>query len=315
VSRKRTVIAVHGGAGQLPRRQREHPFRRKIEQGVAEALRTGQRVLQEGGSAVRAVASAVAVLEDNELFNAGRGAALCTDGSVELSASIMSGRNRASGAMVGLRHTRNPIFAARALMGHAHPLLFGRSADAYAEEAGAEQVPAEYFRTPYRERQLRGQKRQTGVALDHRDGESPHGTVGAVALDRRGNLAAATSTGGLVNQLNGRVGDTPVIGAGTWADNNVCAVSATGKGDAFAQVAFARRVADLIELAGLDLEPASLRALEEVSQVKGQGGCLVLDPMGRLAIPFNTPQMVRGWLKDRDPPTAAILPDESVIVD
>jgi len=315
VTAGQTVIAVHGGAGQLPRRRREYPGRRDVEAGIADAVRAGQWVLMKGGSAVRAVAAAVTVLEDNELFNAGRGAALCTDGTVELSASIMNGRNRAAGAMVGLKRTRNPILAALELMDHAHCLLFGSQADAYAAAAGLEQVPSEYFHTKYRERQLQRQKKRgDSTALDHND-ESAHGTVGAVALDRRGNLAAATSTGGLVNQLAGRVGDTPVIGAGTWAHNPVCAVSATGKGDAFARVAFARRVADLIELAVLDPEDATSTALQEVAQVKGEGGCLVLTATGHLITPFTTPQMVRGWTTNRNPPTVALSNEAPIIID
>lgn len=299
----------------MPRRRREYPGRRDIEQGIAAAVRAGQQVLLKGGTAVRAVAAAVAILEDNDLFNAGRGAALCTDGTVELSASIMNGRTRAAGAMVGLKRTRNPVLAALELMDHAHCLLFGTHGDAYAAAAGLEQVLPEYFHTRYRERQLQRQKKRgTATALDHSD-ESAHGTVGAVALDRRGNLAAATSTGGLVNQLAGRVGDTPVIGAGTWADNRVCAVSATGKGDAFARVAFARRVADLIELTQAVPEAAAAATLEEVVRVKGDGGCLVLDASGTLSMPFTTPQMVRGWTTDRNPPTVGLFADESVVVD
>lgn len=310
-----TVIAVHGGAGQLPRRQREYPGRKGVELGIAAAVRAGQQVLTKGGSAVRAVAAAVAVMEDNELFNAGRGAALCTDGTVELSASIMNGRTRAAGAMVGLKRTRNPVLAAVELMDHAHCLLFGSQGDAYAAAAGLEQVSSEYFHTKYRERQLQRQKKRgDSTALDHND-ESAHGTVGAVALDRRGNLAAATSTGGLVNQLAGRVGDTPVIGAGTWADNRICAISATGKGDAFARVAFARRVADLIELTGADPQAAALAALREVEIVKGEGGCLVLTANGQLTMPFTSPQMVRGWAAGRDAPTVALWADESVVLD
>lgn len=312
---RQVVIAVHGGAGRLPRRQREYPGRRAVELGVAEAVRVGQAVLARGGAAVRAVAAAVAVLEDNELFNAGRGAALCKDGTVELSASIMNGRTRAAGAMVGLKRTRNPVLAAVELMDHAHCLLFGSQGDAYAARAGLEQVSPDYFRTKYRERQLERQKKRGEVtALDH-DDESAHGTVGAVALDRRGNLAAATSTGGLVNQLAGRVGDTPVIGAGTWADNAVCAISATGKGDAFARVAFARRVADLMELTGADAPSAVASALDEVRQVKGEGGCLLLTSTGQLSMPFTTPQMIRGWATDRNSPSVALFGDEAVLIE
>ena len=313
MSRKRTVLAVHGGAGHLGRRKRELPGRLAYEIAIKESLDAGQQILDRGGSAVRSVTAAVSVLEDNELFNAGRGAALCADGTVELSASVMNGRNLATGAMVGLKKTRNPILAAQALMEHAHCLVFGTAGDAFAESSGLIQAPTEYFRTAYRERQWLRQRKKKGVSLDHSDGDdSSHGTVGAVALDRRGNLAAATSTGGLVNQLAGRVGDTPVIGSGTWADNHTCAVSATGKGDAFARVAFARRVADLIELADLTPEQAGTGALLDVERVKGQGGCLVLDSLGRLAMPFNSPQMVRGWVIDGNFPQMGIMPNEAI---
>lgn len=313
MSRKRTVLAVHGGAGHLGRRRCEYPGRSAYEAAIKDSLDAGQRILDQGGNAVRAVTAAVASLEDNELFNAGRGAALCADGTVELSASVMNGRNLKTGAMVGLKKTRNPILAAQALMGHAHCLLFGAAGDAFAEIVGLDHVPPEYFRTPYRERQLLRQRKRKGVALDHNDGDdSDHGTVGAVALDRRGNLAAATSTGGLVNQLAGRVGDTPVIGAGTWADNETCAITATGKGDAFARVAFARRVADLIELSDLTPEQAGEAALREVECVKGQGGCLVLDALGRLAMPFNSPHMVRGWISDGKPRKMAMIRDDEL---
>lgn len=313
MSRIRTVLAVHGGAGHLGRRKCEYPGRLVYEAAIKDALDAGQQILDRGGSAVRAVTAAVAVLEDNELFNAGRGAALCADGTVELSASVMNGRNLATGAMVGLKNTRNPILAAQALMKHAHCLLFGTEGDIFAESAGVIQVAPEYFRTTYRERQWLRQRKKKEVALDHSDGDdSSHGTVGAVARDRRGNLAAATSTGGLVNQLAGRVGDTPVIGAGTWADNHTCAVSATGKGDAFARVVFARRVADLIELADMSPENAGIEALKDVVRVNGQGGCLILDALGRLAMPFNTPQMVRGWNIGGEPPRMAILPNEAI---
>jgi len=311
--KKRIVLAVHGGAGYLGKRRSSGSQRKHYDAAVYEALQAGRKVLQRGGSAIRAVAAAVVVLEDNELFNAGKGAALCADGSVELSASIMRGKNLSVGAMVGLKKTRNPVLAAKALMGHAHCLLFGRQGDAFAKSVGLPQESSEYFWTAYRERQWRRQRLKNEVVLDHsEEDESAHGTVGAVAMDRNGNLAAATSTGGLVNQLAGRVGDTPVIGAGTWADNKTCAVSATGKGDAFARIAFARRVADLIELAGYSPERAGKAALKEVLRVKGQGGCLVLDSNGQLAMPFNSEHMVRGWWIDGEIPKAAILPKEAV---
>jgi beta-aspartyl-peptidase (threonine type) len=209
------VLAVHGGAGRLARTNRGHPKRLVYENGLKEALQAGYAVLRKAGSSLNAVTKAVSVLEDIEVFNAGLGAALCADGSVELSASIMSGKDLSVGAMVGLSRAKNPICAARTIMGHAHGLLFGHHADAYAEAKGLDMVQPDYFFTRERLRQWEKYKASKKIALDH-DEDSAHGTVGAVALDRRGNLAAATSTGGLVNQLPGRVGDTPVIGAGTW---------------------------------------------------------------------------------------------------
>jgi beta-aspartyl-peptidase (threonine type) len=246
------------------------------------------------------VTEAVAALEDEPLFNAGRGAALCVDGSVELSAAVMSGRSRAIGAMVGLKRTRNPVRAARAIMGGSH-------GDDYAKGRGLEQVSSDYFRVPHRERQWERAKNRAVLHLDH--SEEAHGTVGAVARDRKGHLAAATSTGGLINQLPGRVGDSPVAGAGTWADAQ-CAVSATGTGDAFFRVAFARRVADLVELTGASLKDAAARALKDVRAVKGQGGCILVGTTGRPTFAFNSPQMVRGSWAQVGPMLAAITDDD-----
>jgi len=301
------VLAVHGGAGSLPARSLRGPARRAYERALARSLVAGQRVLARGGSAVHAVTAAVVVLEDDPLFNAGRGAVLCADGSVEMCASVMSGRNLRAGAMVGLRRVRNPVRAAVALMEHSHGLLFGAQAEAYARDAGLEMVAPGYFVTPHRVEQWKRCRRRGRLALDH-------GTVGAVALDRRGNLAAATSTGGLVNQLPGRVGDTPVVGAGTWADDR-CAVSATGRGDAFARVAFARHVADLIELRGLEPGTAARRALRLVARVRGSGGCIVVDAGGRVAWPFTSAQMLRGRVIGDSLPVIGILPREAVEVD
>ncbi len=287
------------------------PWRRGYELGLTEALGAGQRILRKGGSAVNAVTEAVAVLEDIEVFNAGKAAVLCADGSVELSAAVMRGRDLAVGAMAGLKRTKNPVGAARAIMDCAHGLLFGAEADGYAESKGLEIVPAEYFVTPQRKRQWEAGK--TGVA--HGDQEEAGATVGAVARDRRGHLAAATSTGGLVNQLPGRVGDTPVVGAGTWADDAVCAVSATGKGDAFARIAFARRVADLIEIGGLSALDAASAALQDVRGVKGIGGCILIDAAGNIVLPFNSPHMLRGWVIGDDPAKVAILPYETTKIE
>ncbi len=307
------MMAVHGGAGTVAQRRLRSAARRSYERALAKALRAGQSILIRGGSAVRAVTAAVVVLEDDELFNAGRGAVLCADGTIELCASVMDGWTSRTGAMVGLRRMKNPVLAAASLIRHSHGLLFGDHGDGFAAEAGLETVNPEYFVTRKRTvqwKRLRGSRRTSLDLAEH----SSYGTVGAVALDRRGHLAAATSTGGLVNQLPGRVGDTPVIGAGTWADRS-CAVSATGKGDVFARIAFARRVADLIELLGLEPDAAASRALAEIGRVRGRGGCIVVDAEGHLAMPFNTPQMLRGWIVGRGNPFVAIRSGESIEIE
>ena len=304
-------IAVHGGAGRIPAARRREPGRRSYDEATTRALEAGAATLKRGGSAVRAVCAAVAVLEDDEIFNAGRGAALCRDGSVELSAAVMNGRTLAVGAVVGVSRTRNPVLAAQALMGHAHCLLFGESGDAFAEARGLAMADPGYFLTRKRRRQWERLVDRSKLHLDHAGEEvgDTHGTVGAVARDRRGRLAAATSTGGMVHQLPGRVGDSPVAGAGTWADAH-SAVSATGTGDAFFRVAFARRVADLIELAGVPPLAAAERALEEVRSVKGQGGCILIDAEGRIATAMNSPQMVRGSLVEGESMRLGIGPQD-----
>ena len=280
-----------------------------MKAGLAAALRAGQAILQDGGTALDAVCAAVAALEDDALFNAGRGAVLCADGNVELSASVMNGRDVSVGAVGCVTRTRNPVLAARTMLPHMHGLLAGVEADARAEAHGLEMVDPKYFivsgPAQSNGRRLRG---KDAIALDHSDTEEAHGTVGAVAMDARGDFAAATSTGGLANQLPGRLGDTPVVGAGTWAQNGVCALSATGKGDAFARIAFARRVADLIELGGLSAKGAAARTLEDVARVNGEGGCIVIGPDGDIHCPFNTPQMLRGQVIGSGDPVVAILP-------
>ena len=304
------VLAVHGGAGRLAKRKTRYPGRRLYEAAIAKALRVGQKILLNGGSSLNAVMEAVVVLEDDPLLNAGKGAALCADGTVEVCASIMRGLNCASGAMVGLKRTKNPIRGAHALVRYTHDTLFGRHADKFAEDMGLQMVDESYFITEERYEQWIKYKNKKRMVLDHSDIDSPHGTVGAVAMDRRGNLAAATSTGGLVNQQPGRIGDSPIIGAGTWADNRTCAISATGTGEAFSRLAFARRVADLIELAGMPAEYASQQALNEVSHMRGQGGCIIIDSEGNLSMPFNSPQMIRGFVNGHAKPKFAMSPDE-----
>ncbi|MCZ6605402.1 MAG: isoaspartyl peptidase/L-asparaginase [Alphaproteobacteria bacterium] len=320
------ALAIHGGAGRTPRARLVEPMRAVYDSALAASLLAGRDVLAAGGTAVDAVCACVVALEDAEPFNAGHGAALCADATVALDASLMDGRDRSAGAVAGLARTTNPVLAARALAGSAHWFLRGADGDRFAEAAGLAVTAPEYFVTADRQKQLAAYQAGAITGLDRMtddasgpdweaaDLEAPSGTVGAVARDRDGHLAAATSTGGVVNQPPGRVGDTPVIGAGTWADDGVCAISATGTGEAFMRIAFARRIADRMELAGETPQIAAADALAEVAALGGEGGCIVVDKSGRMALPFNTPEMFRGWVAHDRGPRIAIGLAEAIAI-
>ena len=267
-----------------PRREREY------RAGLAAALERGYAVLDGGGSSMDAVTTAVVALEDSPLFNAGRGATLNAAGEHELDASVMDGASGKAGAVAGVRRVRNPVLAARAVMdGTAHVLLAGAAADRCARSAGLALVPPRYFTTPVRVRALRrARKRALTSAADR------HGTVGAVALDRFGNLAAATSTGGYTNKMAGRIGDSPIIGAGTYADNATCAVSATGLGEYFIRAVVAYDVAARMRYLRETLEVAARHALARVVALGGDGGLIAVDHTGKVAMPFVTEGMYRG---------------------
>jgi len=271
------VIAVHGGAGDPRPADRDGP---RIA-ALARSLETGHSLLRAGGSAVDAVVAAVEVLEDDGGFNAGRGSVRTVAGSVEMDAGVADGAGRRMGAVAAVRGVRHPVAAARAVLDDGrHVLLVAHGAADFARSAGLAFAPDGWFE-------------DTDVGGGADPGPSP-GTVGAVALDLQGHLAAATSTGGRRGQLPGRVGDSPVPGAGLWADDATVAVSATGEGEAFLRVAFAHQVDALVRRGGLSLEEACLGALEAVRAAGGTGGCLALDGQGRLAMPFITPAMARG---------------------
>jgi isoaspartyl peptidase/L-asparaginase-like protein (Ntn-hydrolase superfamily) len=283
-STRAPLLAVHGGAGSAPRDEDHAELRRAL----AESLRAGFAILARGGSALDAVESAVVVLEDHPLFNAGLGAALTAEGGVELDAAIMDGRTRAAGAVACVRGLANPVRAARLVLERSpHVLLVGPGAEAFAAAHGVPRVDPASLVTPARRADLApGAERLAG---------SSGGTVGAVARDAAGHLAAATSTGGVARQLPGRVGDSPVIGAGTWADDATCAVSATGAGEAFVRAAFAHEVDARMRLLGEALEPACRAALERVAALGARGGCVAVDRAGRIALPFTSASMPRGW--------------------
>ena len=310
----RYAIAIHGGAGTITRQsmtaERERAYRAKL----AEALEAGRNVLAAGGSALDAVEAAIVVMEDSPLFNAGKGAVFTADGRNELDASIMDGRTLNAGAVAAVTHVKNPIRLARLVMERSpHVLLAGDGAEVFAREVGAELVPATYFWTERRWQQLmrvQEEKKGAGLLLDH-DAEHKYGTVGAVALDKDGNLAAGTSTGGLTNKAWGRIGDSPIIGAGTYASNASCAVSGTGQGEYFIRLTIAREVCALVEYRKLPLQQAADEVIQNrLKNLGGSGGVIALGRDGAIAFSFNTEGMYRGWLTSADPePHTAIYKD------
>jgi beta-aspartyl-peptidase (threonine type) len=270
---------------------------------LAQSLMTGHAVLKAGGRSVDAVIAAIVAMEDSPLFNAGKGAVFSHAGRNELDASIMDGETRMAGAVAAVTTVRNPIRAAHAVMTKgAHVMLMGQGAEAFAAEQGVEIVDPSYFYTEFRWNQLQKAIAKDRIVLDHdSDSDTPlpdenekHGTVGAVALDRYGNLAAGTSTGGLTNKRYGRVGDSPIIGAGTYADNRSVAVSATGTGEMFIRAAAAFNTAAQVRLQHLSITEAADNTLAEIAAIGGDGGLIVLDTKGNYAMRFNTKGMYRG---------------------
>ncbi|MFZ0501984.1 MAG: isoaspartyl peptidase/L-asparaginase [Steroidobacteraceae bacterium] len=286
-------IAIHGGAGAVPRSTLTAERELRYRDGLAAALDAGYATLEKGGSSLDAVTAAVRTLEDNPLFNAGRGAALTRDGAAELDAAIMEGRQQRAGAVAAVRHVRNPIELARRVMEKSrHVLLVGAGAEEFALEEGVALVPNSYFRTEERWAQLESERGGRPVSDLV---PSSQGTVGAVALDAAGDLAAATSTGGMTNKRQGRVGDSPIIGAGTYAKNGVCAVSATGHGEYFIRTVAAHHICAAVEFRGRSLQEAVHELLHQrLRELGGSGGVIGLDQGGRIVMDFSTEGMFRG---------------------
>ncbi len=277
----------------------------RARQGLRDALDAGAAVLGDGGSAIDAVEAAVRILEDDPCFNAGRGSTLNAEGIVELDAAIMDGSNRRAGAVAGLRTTRTPISVARLLMERGpHVFLSYDGADRMAREAGLEQVENDWFITGERRRQLEELLARGGF-----DAEVKYGTVGAVAVDASGHVAAATSTGGLTAKQWGRIGDSPLIGAGTYADDRACAVSATGSGEYFIRAVAGHQLAERIRLAGEDIQSALDGVLEDIRELGGTGGLIAVTPSGECAWGFTTRAMYRG-VADAGSRRVAIYADE-----
>ena len=279
----RYALAIHGGAGTISRNEMSVQRERRYRDALTEALRAGYSVLERGGSSVHAVVMAVVALEDSPLFNAGRGAVLNAAGEHELDAAVMDGATVRAGGVAAVKRVRNPILAARAVMERTpHVLLAGDAADRFARKHGLKVEAPEYFQTAQRWSALK------------RNLQGHHGTVGAVALDRFGNLAAATSTGGYTNKMAGRVGDSPLVGAGLYAENATCAVSTTGYGEAFIRAVVAYDVAARMRYRGETLAWAARRALDRIVALGSEGGLIAIDRTGRIVMPFVSEGMYRG---------------------
>jgi beta-aspartyl-peptidase (threonine type) len=298
-------LVVHGGAGSERIAHEDPAHEARARDGLAYALDAGAGILADGGTAVDAVETAARVLEEDVCFNAGRGSVLTEKGEVELDAAIMEGRTRRAGAVAGIKTTRAPISLARRLMEQGpHVFLAGDAADRFAAGAGMEQVANGFFILPERRRQL-----EEALAAGNEADPIKYGTIGAVAIDRYGHVAAATSTGGITAKRWGRVGDSPLIGAGTYADDRSAAVSATGSGEFFIRAVAAHQLAERVRLGGQSLQDALDAVLEDIRSLGGRGGLIAVAPGGDSAWGFTTPAMYRG-MADPSGRTVAIYADE-----
>lgn len=278
------ALVIHGGAGWFSDMSAEEV--EGIKNGLKEALDIGYEILESGGSSTDAVVEAIVVLEDNELFNAGKGAVYTSELKQELDASIMVGRNNDAGAVASVTNVKNPIRLARYVMEETKHVMFSsKGAERVAKDAGLEIVYPNYF---YQKNRLDDAKR---IKKEN----SKMGTVGVVAIDKDGNIAAGTSTGGMTNKMPGRIGDSPIIGAGTWAENNVCGVSATGHGEFFIRFNVANEICDLIKYKSKDVNEAAEIVIENLKSIGADGGVIVLDAEGNAAMTFNTPAMARAY--------------------
>lgn len=302
-------LAIHGGAGIIDRGDLTPEKDRAYRGAIAQALEAGKAVLEHGGSALDATQAALIILEDNPLFNAGRGAAIAADGNVYLDAAIMDGANQRAGAVAALTTTKNPILAARAVMDHSrHVFMAGAGADQFARTQGLVQMDPSYFHTPEREQMLQEWRRDQHAQLDP---THMYGTVGAVALDQDGHLAAATSTGGLTGKEWGRIGDSPIIGAGTYARDGDCAVSATGTGEFFIRDSAARQVCDRVRWNHQTIDAAAHDTIMSVGAIGGDGGLIAMDASGTVSFAINDLGMYRGTVSSSQPQTrTAIYKDD-----
>lgn len=317
------ALAIHGGAGTILRSTMTPEKELAYSNALTDALRAGEAVLKNGGAALDAVEQAIISLENNPLFNAGKGAVFTNEGKNELDASIMNGKDLTAGAVAGVRNIKNPISLSRAVMEKSeHVLLCGAGAEAFAKSIGAEFADDPYFFTQQRFDQLQQAKESGTVIMDHTSAkpvqsgveglstgtdDKKFGTVGAVALDVHGNLAAGTSTGGMTNKKFGRAGDSPIIGAGTYANNTTCAISCTGHGEFFIRAVVAYDISCLMEYKGLSLKEAcDVVVMDKLVKLGGEGGLIALDAKGNIELPFNSDGMYRGKISSGSDPFIGI---------
>jgi beta-aspartyl-peptidase (threonine type) len=296
-------LMVHGGAGALDNVRDEKTAVRYLE-SIRSILEHGRQVMESGGSALEAVEACASLLEDDPVFNAGCGSVLNENGKVEMDAAIMDGRNLEAGAVAAVQNIANPVQLARLVMTESeHVMLIAEGAMRFAEHCGMELAPDHYFFTPDRIEQYKQARLHHKIMLDHDSSDEDsddqkYGTVGAIARDPQGNLAAATSTGGIVNKRLGRVGDSPIIGAGVYADNETCAVSATGYGEEFMRSVISKTIADFIYMQGMDAADATRAGIAYLTRkVNGRGGVIVIDREGKCSSGFTTKKMIHGWIE------------------
>lgn len=306
-SQKKYTIVIHGGAGVMSKERMNETARGEYKAKLNEALELGKIMLDEGATATDVVVKVINVMEDSPLFNAGKGAVFTHDGVNELDASIMEGKTLNAGAVAGVRDIKNPINAALAVMEHSeHVMLSGNGASEFAKEQGLEIVPNKYFYTENRYQSLQ----QLLKKERERTNKDNTGTVGCVVLDSYGNLCAGTSTGGMTNKRYGRIGDSPIIGAGTYANNKTCAVSCTGHGEYYIRLGFARDISAMIEYKNMNLKEACQEEINKLTNMGGTGGVIGVDQNGNIAMEFNTSGMFRGYLKSTGEKEIAIFKDE-----
>lgn len=329
------AIVLHGGAGVIERSSMSPDAERQYRDGLNQAITAAGAVLDKGGSAVDAIQAAIELLEDNPLFNAGRGSVFAADGTNQMDAAIMDGTTMKAGAVADVQHTRHPIDLARAVMDKSPNVMYiGPGADAFAVHVGLQQEPASFFFTERRWQELIKELRKENLPIPRRPLGAPpessghagnpaqrsdffetpdnhkYGTVGVVALDTHGNIAAGTSTGGLTAKRFNRVGDSPIIGAGTYASNQSCAVSATGTGEYFIRLTVARTICALVQYKHMRLQSAVDNVITQVGDIHGDGGVIAITPDGKMAWGYNTPGMFRAKLKQGGQPQIGIYHDE-----